>query len=228
MKMPRLRLRSFVRSRKINENPQHLEAFLDRAFTFLIAVWVTFWSSISFGAASLENTSVKNADDLAKCFEIQPYVVQQDHAGGATKHWVDEGMIASGCTDKAVSLAAEKKGDTKLLQALAEEVRRGSRPEMSLKVFRVAAEADKTKAICDDSELYSALMRGLSHPVDYPSRTDSYFKSARAVIEACLPSKQFVADLKEDAGAGKPYISENLCSILKERKLMSSCKGGGK
>jgi hypothetical protein len=195
-----------------------------KSMGMLTALSIFVWSSLGYGATSLENTTVRSAEDLTKCFEIQPYAARQDTQGGATGRWIDEGAIGLGCTEKAVALANQRKGDTQLLQALAEEVRRSFRPEASLKIFRVLAEADKSKAICEDSALYAALMAGLSHPTDYPNRTDSDFKNARAVVESCLPSKDFTSDVKEDAEADKPYISANLCTILKARKIASHCK----
>ena len=107
--------------------------------------------------------------------------------------------------------------------AIAGEVRRGHREEASLKVYRVLAEHDKLKASCDESALFSAILRGLAHPADYPSKADSDVANALAVIDACLPSAQFTLDIKDELNDAKPYVAENLCPHLKKKKIVSSC-----
>jgi len=193
----------------------------------IIFSYLLLQAAVAMAASpTLETLRVTDVSSLQTCYSIRPYELKT-RTGAVTTQIVDEDTIARQCTRRAVGLAREKPSDRMLLLELAEEVRKNHRPESSLRVFRVLVENDGSHASCENSEVYAALMQALRHPADYPSATDSDLKVAYSVLDACLKNPQFVTDIRADAGAGKPYVSENLCSYLKARNstpLPESCK----
>lgn len=180
--------------------------------------------ALSAGAESLESIKINAPADLEGCYAIQPYVLHRKGDAANTEHWIDEVEIANGCTAKAVTLAKAHPNDKAMLMQIAEEVRRGHREEASLKVFRVLAENDKSKASCDESALFNAILAGLRHPAEWPSRADADVTNALAVVDACLPSSQFATDIKDELVHAYPYVNENLCPFLKKKKVVGSCE----
>jgi hypothetical protein len=180
--------------------------------------------ALTAGADSLESIKINEPGDLEACYAMQPYVLRRDGQAASSYHDINEVEIANGCTAKAVALAKAHPNDKAMLMQIAEEVRRGHREEASLKVFRVLAENDKSKASCDESALFNAILAGLRHPAEWPSRADADVSNALAVVDACLASSQFTTDIKDELVHAYPYVNENLCPFLKKKKVVASCE----
>jgi hypothetical protein len=191
----------------------------------IASICLTFVSSFVFAAQglSLETYIVNSADDMAGCFQLKPYKLKEKNETSTATHYITDFDIQKGCALKGLELARKKSTDKVTLIKLGEEVRKGFRQEGALGIYQILVENDKSKESCGDAQIYSAMTAGLAHPKDYPSAADSDVKKALAIVTACLESKQFSLDIKEEVATKKDYISENLCPFLKSKKVVSEC-----
>lgn len=181
-------------------------------------VLMIFFRSLSlWGQDVLSLYKIDSVESIAKCYAITSYQFQ--------KRQIGSNEILNSCTDKVIAWLQQAKFSDDDLLKVAEEVRKGHRIEASLPVFKVVALQSKNQAVCDNINLYSAIMAGLKHPVYYPSEEKSDVKAAYQVMDVCFAKASFVDDLQEELDKDDAYLTQNLCQFfMSKNKKVSQCQ----
>ncbi|NVB84618.1 MAG: hypothetical protein HOV81_39960 [Kofleriaceae bacterium] len=160
----------------------------------------------------------KDAAGFEKCMQLD-HLVETTRTGAGAEHRVlgpDE--IQPRCVAAEVALV-EKTKDKALAATGVAITRRESSPELALDP--VGALVKLSLPACNDSDIYSIVMRPMSEGYD----TDYGKKHAIPIIKRCLKDKQFKQDFLEEKDSSDAVRAANVCQILLEAKLVKSCKG---
>lgn len=157
-------------------------------------------------------------DGFEACLKTDHVVEKVKTAAGSETRVLDAAEVQLRCIDAAVKvIAPAKRKDLDL--AFIASTRRLSAPINALDLASVLV--DHGLDNCNDLAAYELITEALSRARN-DDRT-SVFARGKALARRCLKDKTFVVDFKDEQSKPDP-LGANACELLREEKLVSTCK----
>lgn len=184
-----------------------------------------FWAPVAalclVSAAHADIFKFSDVEGYEKCLTTDHLVERTNTSTGDQGRFLNATDVQIKCTQSAGKMFQSSK-DVATMKEFVKTTKRNTAPENAIEI--VAPLVKASVAACNDMEVYEVLKKILSGPSD--DSASSYFQKGKKVVLACLKDKEFKKDFLEEKDSDNSYVSENACAILREQKLVSSCKKG--
>jgi hypothetical protein len=175
---------------------------------------------MSFAAQAAGLWDFSDLAGFEKCMQQDHVFEKNKTQDGSQERFLGKHEIQPHCMDTALKLLAAPANKNQPLEYL-KVTRLKSAHENALPFALLYVKSDK--AGCEDVDVYETLKEGLSHPANYPTPAKPYFTTAGEMVKVCLANANFKKDIVADIDSGDAYFKKNICTILKQEKVSSSC-----
>ncbi len=169
-------------------------------------------------AASADIFVFKDLPGFEKCLQTDHLVETVKTDKGSQTRFLSAEEIQERCVESAVKVVTAAKNKDTTMEFI-QSTKRLSTPSNSLDLIKVFV--DQQLAGCNEMAIYEVLLGPLRGPND----GNVYITKDKAVIKQCLKDKDFKKDFLEEKDSPDSYVAANACDILREEKLVKSCKG---
>ncbi len=157
-----------------------------------------------------------------KCLSTDHLIVESRTAQGSEKKFLDVSEIKSRCIASAATLLKNEK-KRELLLAYVKVARAGANALICVPLVRAVATNDPT--LCNEMALYEVFTKALSFPPSDSPSVNQELSEAKQGVKSCLRDAQFKKDFAEEMDSSNADLARNACEVLKEAKVIKSCKG---
>ena len=162
---------------------------------------------------------VKDLDGFETCLQLDELLVTVKTATGSQTRLLGNPEIQPRCIASAVQLLAGTK-DQHTVLSFVDAVKRLSAPGNALELVDLVVR--RSPAACNDTEVYDVLTSALERPDELAGNA---IVRARPVVARCLKDKAFRKDFLEEIDSSNRHLAAHACDILRQEKLVTSCKG---
>lgn len=190
---------------------------------FCFSALLTLTFSISLPSHA-DIFAFKDDAGFEKCLQTDHLVEVEKGKTKEDSRYLDQNEIIQRCIEKAVILLKQKAKDKATLYKFIKITQQQVHPERPIDFVQILIVDGGLIKECNEIINYKILLDVLSHPKDYPSAQNSYYKKAALIVKKCLANEEFKKDFMEEKNKPDGYLKESVCSILISEKLIKDCK----
>lgn len=168
--------------------------------------------------ASADIFVFKDLPGYEKCLQTDHLVETVKTDKGAQTRLLSQDEIQERCVESAVKLLSGAKNKDLTMEFI-KSTRRLATADNALDLVKVYV--DLQLAGCNEMAIYELLLNPLRGPGD----GNVPFTKAKALVKQCLKDKDYRKDFLEEKDSPDSYVAGNACDILREEKLVKTCKG---